>query len=296
MLKKPHSFESRTHTIKCGLPVQDMNLKYILILCTFMFSSISGQSQTRFRFHYKISNAKALQLQTNGMPIVDADGNEMTICGTTKLKVFIKNDAKQLDIDPYSIKDSRINSRYEDTDPCYNQFGVINSNTKMPLSIKFNRKLVGDPTISIKIPYETFLVGFHSIGIKFRPKVTDHLDVERKATVTAAALNLGISAGYSRGYTAFTSRSANSYSVTVSGSFGFSSADFSKEPLKEAADLTGVGSRLILSPAGSIIFARNDLGLIVSYGWDFMTGKSGSKWAYHGKPFFGLGLAAGFKL
>src|SRR5690606_15639896 len=114
--------------------------------------------------------------------------------------------------------------------------------------------------------------------------------------VLGSSFNLGLSIGYSFGWTTFTHRFNNNVSVTPSFSLGFSAISLSKEPLKKNISTKYSPSNFVLSPAFTTIFARNDVGITFSYGRDIMFGKNASSWAYQGKGWFGIGVAAGLKL
>lgn len=271
----------------------------LVFLCAVQISF--AQSTYRIKFKYRISTAKLTALNTNNLQIEDAAGNTYQLCPTLPHGAFlcqIANDKGKLNIDPWSVLDYRVDPNQRNiTDPCFKQPGIINAATDNTLFIQLpKRSQVGSPTIPAVIHYRTWLIGVNSIGLKVRPKVKDFNGKEYQANISTTNVNLGFSAGYSHGWTKFTHRSSNSFSVTPSFSFGFSSASLSKEILKKQVDVSASPSSLILSPAASVTLARNEIGIILAYGMDLMTGKHANAWAYQGKPYFGLGLSAAFKL
>lgn len=255
-----------------------------LFLLLFLCSNLSIAqliASNRIGFKYVLKPELISSLDSNNLKLVDSAGNKLDI--KAKFKAYISYNAGVLTVDPWQFTDSLAMSPF------------VNPSTGYPLKISLNtRKKVGDETKVIKIPYRTWILGFNSIGIKFRPKIKDYNGQEYSTVNTN--FGLGISYGYSRGFTTFTHRSVNSWSYTTSLSFGFSSAVLSKEPLKKALEANTNPTNLIVSPSINVTFARNDIGLIVAYGTDLMTGKQSSKWGYQGRGFFGFGLAAGLKL
>lgn len=270
----------------------------LLVICCHSFSQ-----SNRIRFKYRITQTKLKNLAANGYYLTDDSSNIYCICPySKKLKCFVNPnsaDKYTLNIDPWQINDYRTNRNLDSSkkDPCYGIDSVVNAKTpnKLKLSL-LKRPLVGNPTEYIQLHYQSWIMGVTIVGLKVRPRVTDYNGNEYAANAISATLNLGLTIGYSLGWTKFTHRSANSWSLTPNFGFGFSATSLSKEPLKRAVTTTYNPSNFILSPALNLTVARNDIGLIFSYGRDVMFGRHASAWAYQGKGFFALGIVAGLKL
>lgn len=267
-------------------------MRNFLITAVLLVTCLSLQAQShRLRFKYRISQKKITSL-ANGSPsirIKDSSGNPYNLCSTKpesyRLKAVINQDKYLLNIDPWAIDDS----------DCAGTAGIINKTTDNDLSISLPaRPYVGDRTIWIRLPYQSFIVGINSTVVKYRPAVKDTTG-SRVSGIFSAGASLGFSLGYSFGWTKFTHRAANSTSVTPSLALGFSSQSLKDQPLRKKFEGPIVG-KLITSPSLNVTIARNDIGLILSYGMDFMSGSEGKSWAYQGKGYFGLGVAAGLKL
>jgi len=273
-----------------------------LTILAILTCHLNAQITTyRLKFQYRISKDKLNELNKQGYQIVDGTNTEYQFCSKLKkpFKCLVNNKDGELIIDPWAVTDSRTNTylKKTKTDSCYDQAGVINANTPNSLKIvNLKRPLVGNPTRSITLHYQTIIVGVNVIGLKVRPQVRDYNDSLYSANVVTGNINLGLSAGYSFGWTKFNHRSSNSWSITPGVSLGFSSASLSKEPLKKKVTTTYTPSNFILSPSATVIIARNDIGLTFTYGYDVMFGRHSEAWAYQGKGFFGLGIAAGLKL
>ncbi|MBB3054565.1 hypothetical protein [Mucilaginibacter gotjawali] len=290
-------------------------LKCFLLLCLAIFSlSAFGQSnKIGFKYYLTKSKVDQMTLPSNGFGLKDsvvvfAKGEtvtlqsgktvkltkdsvlikDVTLCNGSTLQCNITPTAGFLQIDPWAIV----------TNPCGDPSGkstMINAFSKNSIIITFPRKLVGNPTMVLNLNYGAWILNVSTLGVKFRPSVKDSNNVKHAATATGSNLNLGLTYGYSWGFTAFNNRTNNSYSFTLSGGLGFSTIDITKEIVTAHLD-SGLGSEFVLSPSINMIFARNDIGILFALGTDLMTGKQGSSWAYHGKPYFGLGIAAGFRL
>jgi hypothetical protein len=280
-----------------------MKQKILLVLCVlFVFFANAQQPSHRMKFKYRITQKKLDALAANGLILKDAKGKKQDkICGKI-LKAMITIDKGVLIVDPWAIKDKRVNPVDTEEDPCYGVDGTVNATTPYPLTINIKRGLdaiephVGHPTIPAVLHYQTWLIGVNALGAKIRPQVKDFNGNEYSANAITGTFNLGLNVGYSFGWTTFTHRSANSFSITPALGLGFSAASLSKEPLKKQVNVAFNPSNFILSPAFSVIVARNDIGIMLSYGHDFMLGQNASAWAYQGKRYFGIGVAANFKL
>jgi hypothetical protein len=273
--------------------------KFLLLVLLFsiMDSAYSQLATHRFRFQHRISKKKLAKLSSAPAPllyITDASGNKYDFCQYLKkpFKCIVTYDASKrtLLLDSWAIIPN---------DTQCQTAGIINSTTPNTLQIKLpDRNKIGDKTVAVRLPYRTWVLGVNALAFKLRPKVKDYSGNNYTPSAITSGVNLGITIGHSFGWTNFRSNNLgnNSFSLTPAFSLGFSSASLSKEPLKKQVVVTYNPSNLILSPAASLIIARNDIGIILSFGKECMTGKNSSAWAYQGKGYFGLGIAAGLKL
>jgi len=269
---------------------QGLLYKTFLVFVLFI-TCLEAEAQThRVRFKY-LMNERRLRKLNSGSPRLDikgANGKVYSVCPGTRFKFSVTNTQGTLLIDPWAITS---NPSRCDSAQFINDTTANNLRIQLPL-----RSRIGDPTVSVTLHYRTWVFGVNTVGLKVRPKVKDYNGKEYRSSAVAGNFNLGFSAGYSFGWTKFTHRSSNSFSITPGASLGFSSAVLSKEILKKNVDVSSSTGNLVLSPAVSCIIARNDIGIILSYGIEKMTGKNASAWAYQGKGFFGLGISASFKL
>lgn len=269
--------------------------KLILIgLITILAISAWAQAPTnRIRARYRISQEKLNQINGRGFYITDGISSSLKICKATKLKVLITASGGILTIDPWKIK---YDPAIPNSDPCRDDASTINSATENKLIMSLKRTKVGDATRSINIPYGAWLLGINAVALKMRPKVEDFKGNLWSANAVGGNFSLGPSIGYSFGYTKFNHRTATSWSATPSLSIGFSTVSLSKEPLNKEVVTSFTPSNFVLSPSVNLILARNDLGITLCYGKDAMMGRHKTAWAYQGKSFFGIGIAAGLKL
>ena len=284
----------------------------LLFACTL--STLA--SAQKGRFHHRISQ-QVLDRLKGGTPSVllspkhqlcvqeyrNKNGSQVHTLSNPVLKGVVTRDKDKLLVDFWSIVHKPASLDHREQDYCHGSATVINSNDPPDFSFQLPaRAALKDPTVRVRIPFRSWVYGVNSIGIKWRGRVTsvDQTDstktVNNGPNVQTGNINLGFTLGRSFGWTKFTHRSTNNVSITPALALGFSSTTLAKEPLSRKADVTNLSANLVLSPAMSMIVARNDVGLIFSYGWDFMTGQGSSVWAYNGRPWFGLGVSASLKI
>lgn len=311
-------------------------LLFWLLFLALAATSTAQVTSHRMRFHYRLTNEKLNAIGSSALPypvhLTNSSADTFRLCPKTKvLEVLVapadKDGALLLDV--WSIIDYRVNKIAEAeiksttdpvekaklqakyTDACYDSvfykqplggrnrdiLNVVNANTDVGLKLQFpKRKKLGDAVFGIWLPYQTIIVSINTIAFKTRPAVTDFNGKKYPATLTAGSFNLGLGIGKSFGWTKFTQRSSNSTSLTGSFSLGLSNVKLKDEPLTRSVDVAAVPNSFVLSPTGTLTVARNDIGFILAFGIDHMFGNAASAWAYQNEPFFGFGIAAGFKL
>lgn len=138
-----------------------------------------------------------------------------TLCRQTNvLRVLIKSTDDALFLDPLINKNR--DKLCADTVVRNQRLGrrkiarlrYINEDTKPGLQMKFlARERLGNSISKINLSYQTLLISINTIAFKTRPRVTDYNGTELKAAIVGGSFNLGLSAGYSFGWSTFTPRS-----------------------------------------------------------------------------------------
>jgi hypothetical protein len=186
---------------------------------------------------------------------------------------------------------------------------VINAEGKTQIQdwrfeLDLNRKLLGDQTKQVWVPFRTFTVGVSTIPIRIRARyegTTDYKDRSSSGTVTqrldtvsataTAQVNASLNAGFTWGRSYFTHRGINNYAFTVGPFIGLSSADLKKPQYVNPGDYKYDQVLPALSYGINAIVSRNNLGLVFSYGFDHAFGDTGDYWIYQHRPWFGVGVS-----
>lgn len=263
---------------------------FLLVLGTTA-PGLAQLAPSRIKARYWITPERLAKFETRGMCLVDTSKRSphYTLGAMCSFKFNALLDKGVIKIDPWRFKEPSVNPK----DP---SSSLINSET--PNTLQFvlpPRKRLSDPTKVFKLPYSAWVLSVNSLGVKVRPAATDTMGLQYDPVVTSS-FNLGINFGYSRGFTSFTHRSQTSWSVAGSAGCGLGAVDLSKEPTYTVIDAKQTKGHLLVSPNINLTFARNDIGLVVAYGWDIMAGPHSAVWLYQGTHFFGFGFSAGLNL
>jgi hypothetical protein len=152
------------------------------------------------------------------------------------------------------------------------------------------RKKLGDSTKPIRIPFRAWSWSIGTTPLRLRQKT------DSSNSTVSSALGLSISFGRTWGKTTFTSRSSIHNSFTFAPFIGVSTAELKKETVKTPKIWDNkkyyTQTNLAVSYGISGTFARNNLGLVISAGFDTAIGNKCDDWSYQNKPWIGLGINA----
>jgi len=161
----------------------------------------------------------------------------------------------------------------------------ISRNTKLgSFILNLRRTTLGDSTRVIRVPFRTRSWSIATVPFRYRFKSDSAF-----STVTSN-LSVSFSYGWATGYSTITHRGMNNYSVTLGPFIGFSSADLKRSTVKKPASWAADRTNIALSYRGSVTLARNNFGLVLSFGLDHAFGKNSKQWSYQDKPWIGLGV------
>lgn len=250
-------------------------MKTIFFLSLSILITSGVLSQNRSKFHHIIKKTK---VDNNYLPLIYKDKNgkvqTVTIC-SKQLKGVITLDKGVPVIDFWAITDANFA-----TNP-----NCISKNTELGrFEIDLSRDNVGSPTRYIKVPFRAWTFGIGTTPFRFRPK-TD-------SSFSTVSSNLGISFSYGKtwGYSKISPRAITNFSLTAGPFIGLSSVDLKKSTVNNPSSWKTDRTNVALSYGINAVFARNNLGFVISVGFDNNFGQDSKKWSYQNKPWFGLGI------
>jgi hypothetical protein len=255
----------------------------------FLILSVLSFGQNNSKFHHKLSQKRIddagfiLRSKTSHYTkdsITVDDLKKMYIGKGIVRSCILTTDGKGgIAVDFWRIKDS-INDKIDT---------IVNRDTKtLNFTLTDGRKKIGDPTKVLKVPFRAWTWSVGTTPVRYRLK-TD----SSNATVSTA-LSISISYGRTWGKSIITSRAINNKSVTLAPFLGLVSADLKKEtvtnPKTWEANKTTTQTNVAFSYGVGVTLARNNLGLVISVGYDHLMGDKSEFWSYQDLPWIGLGI------
>lgn len=260
-----------------------------LITVALIFCSTLSFGQNSSKFHHKLSQAIidsaefVLRAKTSHFTkdsILIDDFKKMYIGDGLVRSCILSLDGKGgITVDFWRIVDSI----YDGVDT------IVNRKTKtLSFTLTDGRKNIGQATKVIKVPFSAWTWSVGTTPVRYRFKTDSSL------STVSTALSISFSYGYTFGKSVITSRAINHKSITIAPFIGLVSADLKKETVKTPkiwdAAKTTTQTNVAFSYGLSGTFARNNLGIVVSVGFDHMFGSKSDQWSYQDKPWIGLGI------
>lgn len=172
-------------------------------------------------------------------------------------------------------------------------------NIDNPISLVDGRDKVGLPTRVLTVPFSALGFGIATIPVRIRGRQQISSTIDSEPTVTSPRPDIAVTAGYTFGRSIITNRAITNLSATVGPFVGISGVEIKDGVVKAGTPLFGTKisqTNVALTYGLSMTLARNNLGLVLAYGFDKSLGKYSDDWIYQGKNWFGIGVSAGLGL
>jgi len=253
-----------------------MKKYYAFLILLSVWTTLFGQNRTRYHHILDGNDLKKLKYINSKT----GEKKDLMIC-SDKLKGIATVDKGSVVFDIWSIDPA--------TDPKKDDPNCISSNTKLGdwrFEINLNRDSLGQSTKPLIIPFRARSFGLGTIPFRIRFPRKD-----QSATV-AAQLSFVANYNWTFGRSIFTHRGVNNYSLGIGPFLGLSIADIKKTTSMDLSKYTLDRNNPALTSGINLILSRNNLGFIVSFGFDNSLGKDSENWYYQRKPWIGFGLNA----
>ena len=153
-----------------------------------------------------------------------------------------------------------------------------------------NRKSFGEETKVMWIPFRAISVGVNTLPFRIRGAATQNNGTTRVPATATSSFALAVSGGYSIGWSQFTTRNMVNWSVTVGAYAGPSTVELNKATVQNPGTWTDNRTNASLSYGLNLVFARNNLGLVVAVGGEHALGTNNRQWIYNHVPYLGFGI------
>jgi hypothetical protein len=263
--------------------------KTILTTITLVLVSTFVFGQNRMKFKHKLSQN---MITSSGFVLRDGAGNPLAIGGTNRLKCVIRLNSNGVIL----VDFWRINPA---TDPFAGVPGIVNSTTPFNLAalptLSDGRATIGQPTRVLKVPFSALTFGVAVIPFRLRGEHPISSSEKSKMTVTSPRPDIAFTGGWTLGKSTITNRSIINHSATFGAFLGLTSAEIKNGVVSSTSPLYGTSKTQVnpaLSYGASVTLARNNLGLVVAFGFDNSFGDYSNDWIYQNKLWLGVGLSA----
>ncbi len=245
------------------------------ILILALAASTVAFGQGRFKLHHII---KKSAIESGYLPLIYKDNDNqlqrVSIC-SEKLFGIVRIDQGVPVIDFWPIT----NDDYANNPHC------ISKNTELGrFEIDLLRKKVGDPVRYIKVPFSGWIFGIGTIPFRLRPKT--------KILPSAASSQIGINLSYGKyvGYSRVTERAITNYGLIIGPFVGITEVRLEKSTVINPDNWFADRTNSAFTYGINVALTRNNLGLVLSWGYDHNFGHDAKYWGYQNKPWIGIGL------
>jgi hypothetical protein len=245
----------------------------ILILALGASPAIFGQG--RFKTHHII---KKSAVESGYLPLIYKDKENklqpVSIC-SDKLYGAIRISQGVPVVDFWPISDD---------DHAHNPH-CISKNTELGrFEIDLSREKVGDPVRSVKVPFSGWIFGIGTTPFRFRPKT--------KSFSSAVSSQIGINISYGKyiGYSRVSESAITNYGLIIGPFAGITEVRLEKSTVTDPDSWIEDRTNAAMTYGLNIALTRNNLGIVISLGYDHNFGSNSKDWAYQNKPWIGIGV------
>jgi hypothetical protein len=269
---------------------QTIMKRNLFVLACFAFvASIYGQNQSvgNLRYYITTNDQDKLRLGKDPSKIVH-------ICNTVRGIVKLGSDGvATFDVFSY-VSDDPATINYNNgkalDKQCLGTATIIDTaaNAKPAFIINLpKRGTLGASTPYTYLKYTSWNFGVSTIGVRFRGE-----DNNGKNAV-GASVNAAFNGGFTRGFVQISPRKLTHYYLNFGAFAGVASTELNSATVSDAnAWGTAKQTNPTVMYGPCLIIGRNNLGLVLTYGWENALGSDHQRWIFNDKPWFGIGIAS----
>lgn len=250
-------------------------MKKIYIPVLMLMTATAACSQNRSKVHHVI---KKSAVESGYLPLIYKDRENkvqpVSLCSEKRYGV-IRIDQGGPMIDFWPIRN------IDDTA----HVNCLSKNTELGrFEIDLSRKKVGDAVQYVKVPFSGWTFGIGTTPFRFRPKT------ERLPSAVSSQIGINFSYGKYVGYSKISQRSITNYGLIIGPFAGITAVRLEKSTVKNPDSWIIDRTNAALTYGVNIALTRNNLGIVLSFGYDYNFGKDAEQWGYQNKPWFGIGI------
>ncbi|MDQ3844692.1 MAG: hypothetical protein M3342_11850 [Bacteroidota bacterium] len=250
-------------------------MRRIYILILVLITTTAACSQNRLKIHHIIRKSA---VESGYLPLIYKDKENkpqsVSLCSENLYGIIrIDQGVPVIDFWPITNNDYAANP------------GCISKNTELGrFEIDLSRKKVGDAVRYIKVPFSGWIFGIGTTPFRFRPKT------EILPSTVSSQIGINLSYGKYFGYTKVSQRSLTNYGLIIGPFAGVTSVRLEKATVKNPDTWIIDRTNAALTYGINIAVTRNNLGIVISWGYDKNFGRDAAYWGYQNKPWLGIGI------
>lgn len=255
--------------------------KNYFLLMFFIFTYGFSQGNSTLSYYVTPNDGESDML-------VDESGAKITVCNT--LRGFIKLEKGKCVFEVYRISRNGSNTTKHNSEviPAGETKCITAADTYKDLYIDLEPpQKYGDPYYAKYLKFTALNYGVSAIAARFRG------DDNNGRKVVSTGLGAAFNIGFSRGYAQITQRKINHWFVNGGAFLGLASVELNSSNVTNSSGWGEVKrTNATVNYGPCLIFARNNLGVVFTYGWERALGADGERWIFNHKPWFGIGVTS----
>jgi hypothetical protein len=257
-----------------------------LLLFALLGMVHTANGQNRAGFQYKLDQAcidkagwSLAWVAKGKQPI------QYQVC-SKHLKVLLGPVGYQIPVDVWSFESDQPLFNKSGTAPCID--GTLSTNTPDSLLVLQHRARprLSDPIWNLQLGYSGWVFGASAIAARVR------FAFGSTPETGVSGFNFAFFAGRTWGRAYINPRRIIHAGLTVAPFVGVSTTEMRKNVYTDETAWVSDRTAMTVSYGGNVIISRNQLGLVISYGYESVLGPNSSQWIYNWRPWLGVGVAA----
>lgn len=252
----------------------------LTLVVILSITATTVQAQNRAGFHYKLKDQRiirsgwTLEWQPKGGAAVP-----MKVC-SKKLDVMLGSAGEKIPVDVWQITDGKTLGT-----GCIDVTTPGNAGDDRLVLVHPARTDLSKATRPLRLGYSGLVFGGSAIAARVR------FAVDSMPETGVAGFTFSVYGGQTWGQAYITPRRITHIGLTIGPFLGMSTTDMKKAAFKDKTAWKYDRTALTMCYGGNLILYRNNIGLVISYGYETVLGPQSKQWVYNWNPWLGIGLA-----
>lgn len=203
-----------------------------------------------------------------------------------RLKVLLGPVGMKIPVDVWSFTSAESVTDTTAVRPCVDGTLRVNTPDSQLVLLHPERTTLSDPIRNLRLGYTGWVFGASAIAARVR------FAVDELPETGVSGFNFAFFAGRTWGKAFINPRRIIHAGITLAPFVGVSTTDMRKSAFKDQTAWVSDRTAMTVNYGGNVIISRNQLGLVLSYGYESVLGPNSDQWVYNWNPWLGIGVAA----